>query len=211
MSERQARQKRKNEPVAEQKKQKGSPLFSIIATVLIVAFLGLGGYALKDNIKAMLPERPEKETTVSDIAKDRDMSVDELIEEFGVADEEVTGKTTESEFKSKLTVANYAKYEGKTVEELLAENEIAEADENMLWQDAYLLTPMSKYVESMGMTFEDFKSQAGLPDAITEKTTLGDAQKIVAEMQEEQEDHEGHDHEGHDHEEHGEDSESSAE
>ena len=35
MSERQARQKRKNEPVAEQKKQKGSPLFSIIATVLI--------------------------------------------------------------------------------------------------------------------------------------------------------------------------------
>ncbi|MBQ6906742.1 MAG: hypothetical protein IJQ28_00045, partial [Clostridia bacterium] len=61
--------------------------------------------------------------------------------------------------------------------------------------------------------FEDFKSQAGLPDAITEKTTLGDAQKIVAEMQEEQEDHEGHDHdhEGHDHEEHDEDSESSAE
>ena len=206
MSERQARQKRKNEPIAEQKKQKGSPLFGIIAAVLVIAFLGLGGYALKDNIKAMLPEKPEKETTVADIAKDRDMTVEELLEEFDLVDDEVTGKTTEAEFKSKLTVANYAKYEDKTVEELLTENGIAEADENMLWQDAYLLTPMSKYVENMGMTFDDFKSQAGLPDAITEETTLGDAQNIIMELQAEQEDHEGHDHE-----EHAEDSESSAE
>ncbi|MBR4720929.1 MAG: hypothetical protein IK057_04125 [Clostridia bacterium] len=186
MSERQARQKRKNEPIVEQKKQKGSPLFGIIATVLILVFLGLGGYALKDNIKAILPERPEKETTVADIAKDRDMTVDEFIEEFGLGDSEVTKKTTESELLSMLTVANYAKYEDKTVDELLAEYEIAEADENMLWQDAYLLMPMSKYVENMGTTFDEFKGQAGLPDAITEKTTLGDAQKIISELQEEQ-------------------------
>lgn len=183
MSERQARQKRKNEPIAEQKAKKSSPLFGCIAAILIIAFLGLGGYALKDNIKAILPQRPEKETTVADIAKDRDMSVEEFIAEFGLGDNEVTKKTTESELMSMFTVANYAKYNDQTVDELLADYEIKNADENMLWQDAYELMPMSKYAETIGMTFEDLKEQAGLPDEITEKMTLGEAEKVMEEHQ----------------------------
>lgn len=193
MSEKQAKIKRKNEPQKEVVKQKGSALFGWIAAIVVIAFLGLAGYALKDNIKAILPEKPEKEATVSDLAKDRDMTVDEFIESFGLADAELTAQSAESEVVPHLTVANYAKYMDKTVDELLSENGIESADEDMLWQDAYLLTPMSAYAESMGMTFEDFKSQAGLPDEITEKTTLGDAQKIVMEMQQAEEAEEAED------------------
>lgn len=185
MSERQARQKRKNEPQNEIRKQKGSSLFSWITAIVIIAFLGLGGYALKDNIKALLPEKPEKETTVSNISKDREMTVDEFLEEYGLTDAEITKDSTESEVMEKLTVKNYAKYTDKTVEELLEEYEITNADEDMLWQDAYLLMPMSKYAESLGMTFEDFKAQAGLSDKITEKTTLGEAEEIMSQIQEE--------------------------
>lgn len=187
MSERQARIKRKSEPIKEEKKKSGSALLNWITAILIIVFLGLGGYALKDSIKAILPEKPEKETTVLDLAKDRDMTVEEFIEEYGLSGGEVTAETTESEMTSMLTVANYAKYNGEEMDELLAEYEISGADSDMLWQDAYLLMPMSKYAESVGTTFEELKTQSALPEEITEKTTLGDAQKIVEKYQAQQE------------------------
>lgn len=183
MSEKQARIKRKSEPEKMEEKKSGSALFNWITAIVIIAFLGLGGYAVKDNIKALLPERPEKEATVSDLAKDRDMTVEEFIEEYGLSADGVTGKTTESEVVSKLTVANYAKYTEKEKDELLAEYGIESADSDMLWQEAYLLMPMSKYAENIGMTFDDLKEQAGFPDKITGKTTLGDAEKILQELQ----------------------------
>ena len=183
MSEKRARLERKNAAVEEETpKKSGSALLNWITAVLIIAFLGLGGYALKDNIKAILPERPEKETTIADLAKEKDMKADEFIAEYGLSDSDVTAKTTESEMLSKITVENYAKYKGQTADELLAEYEIEGANGEMLWQDAYMLIPMSKYAEDMGTTFEEFKEQVALPDEITEKTTLADAQRIVAEQ-----------------------------
>lgn len=186
MSEKQARQKRKNAPQMEVKKKKGAWVSNTIITVVVIAFLGLAGYALKDNIKAILPERPEKEKTVSDLAKDRDMSVEDFLTEYGLDSAEVTKKTTESEVMSKLTVANYAKYTDQTVDALLEQYGIEKADEDMLWQDAYALMPMSKYAESMGTTFEELKEQAGLPDGVTEKTTLAEVQEMMSQQTEEE-------------------------
>jgi len=186
MSEKQARQKRKNAPQTEVKKQKGTWVMNTVITVIVVVFLCLAGYALKDNIKAVLPERPEKEKTVSDLAKERDMSVDDFLAEYGLDSEEVTKKTTESEIMSKLTVENYAKYEGKTADELLEEYGIESADKDMLWSDAYELMPMSKYAENMGMTFDDLKTQANLPDEVTEKTTLKEVGEIMSQQTEEE-------------------------
>lgn len=184
MSEKQARQKRKNAPQREVKKQKGAWIVNTVITVVVIAFLCLAGYALKDNIKAILPEKPEKEKTVSDLAKERDMSVEDFLTEFGLDSAEVTKKTVESEVMSKLTVANYAKYEYQTVDELLEQYGIEEADEDMLWQDAYNLMPISKYAESMGTTFEELKEQAGFPEEITEKTTLAEVQEIMTKQAE---------------------------
>ena len=184
MSEKQARIKRKNEPErpVEQKK-KGSVLINCITAILIIAFLGLGGYALKDNIKAMLPEKPEKEKTVSDIAKDKDMSVDEFIAEYGLDGEEVTKKTTETELIEKLTVENYAKYSDMTTDELLEKYGIEGVTGDVLWKDAYGLMPMSKYAEEVyGTTFAELKEQAGFPDEITENTRLNDANEIMTKL-----------------------------
>lgn len=188
MSEKQARIKRKNDVTEEPvKKKKGSALLNWITALLVIVFLGLGGYALKDNIKALLPEKPEKETTVADLAKERDMTVDEFLEEFGLADAELDKDSTEAAVMSKLTVANYAKYSDKTVEELLDEFEITGATEDMLWQEAYELMPMGKYAETMGTTFEELKEQLGLPEEITESMTISEATKIVTEKQAQEE------------------------
>lgn len=187
MSEKQARQKRKNAPQKEEKKQKSPWLLNTLTAVIVVAFLCLAGYALKDNIKAVLPERPEKEKTVSDLAKERDMSVEDFLAEYGLDSGEVTKKTTESEIMGKLTVENYAKYNGQTADELLEQYGIEKADEKMLWQEAYELMPMLKYAESMGTTFEELKEQAGLPDEVTERTTLAEVKEIMEKQAEETE------------------------
>lgn len=183
MSERQARLNRKAEPEKKQEKKKGSALANLIITVVILAFLGLGGYALKDKIKAMIPEKPEKVPTVSDMAKERDMSVEEFLAEFGLDGAQVTKDSTEQDLLSFFTVANYAKFEGKTTDELLAEYGIEGVTDDMLWQEAFQFVPMSKYAEMMGTTFEDMKTQSGLPETITEATTLKEAQEIMAEAQ----------------------------
>jgi len=186
MSERQARLQRKSEPEKNKDQKKGSVLANIIITVIILAFLGLGGYALKDKIKALIPEKPEKEATVSDMAKERDMSVDEFITEFGLDAEQITKDSTEQDLMSQFTVANYAKYEDKSIDELLDEYGIEGIDENMLWQDAVQLMPMSKYAEMMGTTFDEMKAQSGLPEGVTESTTLKQAQEIMAAQEPEQ-------------------------
>lgn len=180
MSERQARLNRKSKPEQPPEK-KGSVLANIIITVVILAFLGLGGYATKDKIKALLPEKPEKVPTVSDMAKERDMSVEEFLAEYGLSDK-ITKDSTEQDLLGEFTVANYAKYQDKTTEDLLGEYGIEGASGEMLWQDAFNLIPMSKYAEMMGTTFEDLKTQSSLPDSVTETTTLAEVQKIMAEQ-----------------------------
>ena len=180
MSEKQARLKRKSEPQQEVKKQKKSIWGNVIITVVIVVFLGLAGYALKDNIKSILPEKPEKEKTVSDLAKDKDMSVEDFIAEFGLENDEVTKDTTETDLMSKFTLANYAKYMGQTTEELKAMYGLEAIDENMLWQEATQYMPMAYYAQNMGLSFDELKEQAGLPDEITKETTLKEAEEIMA-------------------------------
>ena len=180
MSEKQARIKRKNEPQQEIKKPKKSIWGNVIIVVVIIAFLGLAGYALKDNIKSILPEKPEKEKTVEDIAKEKSLSVEDFIKEYGLENAEVTEKTTESELMGKFTVEGYAKYLDQTAEELKAAYGIEAVEDNMLWQDAMQYMPMLNYAQNMGMTFDEFKEQANLPDEITEKTTLKEAEEIMA-------------------------------
>ena len=65
----------------------------------------------------------------------------------------------------------------------MAEYGIEGVTDDMLWQDAFQFVPMSKYAEMMGTTFEDMKTQSGLPETITEATTLKEAQEIMAAAQ----------------------------
>ena len=201
MSEKQARIKRKNEPQSEEKKQKGSIWGNVIVAVIVIAFLGLGYYAIKDK----LPKPPAKPVTVAKLAKEKGMSVDELIAEYGLDASQVNKDTTREDFENMLSVANYAKYNGKTTEEWLEENGIKLTDENstdgkfdetMLWTEAMQYETMGHLVKRQNeesgeeKTFEEFMSESGIPEelltVITEETTLKDAQAILSELAEAQ-------------------------
>ena len=197
MSEKQARIKRKNEPQQEIKKKKGSIWGNVIAAIVVIAFLGLGYYAIKDK----LPKPPEKPVTVAKLAKEKDMSVEDFIAEYGLDAEQVNKDTTETDFENMLSVANYAKYNGQTVDAWLEENGIKITDENskdgkfdetMLWTDALQYETMGHLVKRQNeetgeeKTFEEFMADNGIPEelltVITEDTTLKDAQAVLSEL-----------------------------
>jgi len=187
MSERQARIKRKNEPQQEVKKKKGSIAGNVIITIIVIAFLGLGLYAIKDK----LPKPAPKPTTVSKLAKGMDMSVEDFLKEYGLdGDETVTADTLQEDFEGKLTVANYAKYIGKTVADLLSENGIVDGiDETMLWTDAKEQYEMighflQKQNEELGegeepATLEDYLNGIGVPEDLWQFITEDQSRKFA--------------------------------
>ena len=189
MSERQARIKRKNEPQQEvTKKRKGSIAGNVIITIIIIAFLGLGYYAIKDK----LPKPDPKPVTVETLAEDKGMSVEDFIKEYGLG-EDVTKDTSEDEFLSKLTVENYAKYKGQTVEELLEENGIkGEIDPAISWTEAKQYETIGHYLQQQSdengeaKSLEAFLSESGVPEDlwqfITEDKTLKEAEDFVSKL-----------------------------
>ena len=80
------------------------------------------------------------------------------------------------------TVQEAAEAQGMTVENFVAEYglEGAKADDNM--DDYYNSITCGNYAKLMGMTFEDFAAQAQLPENITENTTMGELEAIMAEL-----------------------------
>ena len=129
MSERQAKQKRKNE-VKEIQKKKKNPLdiiVNIVIVVLILAILGLGGWSVYNKFKSSAQENETAVTdsnqttqtstpTVEEYAQAEGKTADEFLAEYGLADDEsVTGETPISDVVDKLTLANYAKLSGSDV------------------------------------------------------------------------------------------------
>lgn len=185
MSERQARIKRKNEPQQEVKRKKGSIWGNVIIVVVIIAFLGLGLYAIKDK----LPKPPVKPVTVETLAKEKKMSVEDFLKEYGLDASQVNKDTEKTVFESMLTVENYAKYSGKTVEALLSENGIkSDIDTTITWQEAQQYETIGHLVkrtnEETGenKTLEEFLTEREFPEdlmaVITEDTTLQEAEAM---------------------------------
>ena len=120
MSERQAKIKRKNE-IKETPKRKKSALdivFNIIIVVLILAVLGIGGWAVYNKYSQM-PDRDASETTMmtlGEYAQAEGISVEEFLIKYGVANNaELNAESTIYDIVPQLTLANYAKLSGTDV------------------------------------------------------------------------------------------------
>ena len=176
MSERQARLNRKTAPAPQKQKKSGGSIALTVAAILIAAGVaGVGGYAVWDKIG---PEPPVV-TTVADIAAERGITPEELIERVGI--DGITPETDYTEINNKITIAGYAALEEKTTDELKKEFGIEPLSDDTLWTEATLKVPMSKVAEQSGMSFEDFASQNALPDTIKADTTYEDAMNIMQE------------------------------
>lgn len=163
-------------------------MFITLIVVIIAVVVGLGGYAvygkISKNLQTKAIEENRSEKTVSYLADQSGMSVDEYLAEYGLNDnKDVNGKTTESEMVNHMTLDNLAKYEGKDLATFLEENGLTDkADGNMIWSEAKDLVPLDVY---FGGQFEEAKKAYELDDSITGDMTWGETKDTILAAQEE--------------------------
>ena len=183
MSEKQAKRERKAQPavvVAEKKKSPMDVIISVVAVILVVAVAGLGGYAVKDQIVSLLPEKPEPQIeTVGDYAESVETTVEELLAKCGMEDAGLTADSDMNEMYEKFTIDSYAKFTDTDAETLKAIYGIQDLANDTPWQDAQMKMPMFKVAEQAGLAFDEFATQNQLPAEITKDTTYEEALKIM--------------------------------
>ena len=183
MSEKKAKRERKAQPtieVAEKKKSPMDVIISVVAVILVVAVAGLGAYAVKDQLVALLPEKPEPQIeTVGDYAESIKTTVEELIAKCGMEDAGLTADSNMNEMYEKFTIDSYAKFTDTDAETLKAVYGIQDLANDTPWQDAQMKMPMFKVAEQAGLAFDEFAAQNQLPAEITKDTTYEEALKIM--------------------------------
>lgn len=186
MSESRAKRERKLQNVEVKATPKKSPMeivISIVAVLIVVAVAGLGGYAVKDDIKALLPEKPEPQIeTVGDYAESIETTTEELLAKCGMEDLGLTEDSDMNEMYEKFTIDTYAKFTDTDAESLKAIYGIESLANDTLWSEAQMKMPMYKVAEQAGQAFDEFAQQNQLPAEITKDTTYEDALKIMEEQ-----------------------------
>ncbi len=124
MSERQAKLKRKNEVVnAPVKKKSALDIVSnIIIVVLIIAVLGIGGWAVYSKYSQMPSNEAGQEVqtpTVAEMAQTDGITVEEYLGKYGISEvAEITPETPVTEIIPHMTLANYAAFSGTDVAQM---------------------------------------------------------------------------------------------
>jgi len=186
MSESRAKRERKLKPQevkAAPKKSLMEIVISVVAVLIVVAVAGLGGYAVKDDIKAMLPQKPEPQIeTVGDYAESIETTVEELLAKCGMEESGLSADSDMNEMYEKFTIDSYAKFTDTDAETLKAIYGIQDLADDTPWQEAQMKMPMYKVAEQAGLSFDDFATQNQLPAEITKDTTYEEAMNIMAEQ-----------------------------
>lgn len=192
MSESKAKKQRKEQvPVAPKKKDKSGIVFNIVAILVIVAIVGVGGWAAYDKIKANMPVQEEEQVmTVAQVAQEEELSVEEFLAKVGLQEAGLTAESTADELLSIMTIENFAKFEDTEITEFKKMYGIESLANDTPWSEAQMEIPMGKLAENQyDMSFEDFATQYQLPPEITADMRQSEAMAIM------QEDHTGHNHE----------------
>lgn len=162
-------------------------MFLAVIVLIIAAVLGLGTYAvygkISKNLETKAIEEDGAEKTVSYMADQAGMTIDEFLDEYGLTDAGFDGKTTESDMVSKMTLENLAKYEGTELDTFIEENGLPadKVDGNTIWEEAKDLIPLDEY---FGGQFEEVKAAYELDDSITGDMTWGETKDTILAAQE---------------------------
>lgn len=165
-------------------------MVNVIIGIVIVAFIAVGVYAtygkIAEGIETKAIESGEKEATVSYLAKQAGMTVEDYLAQYGLTvGDAVNDNSTQTEMEDNMTVENYLKYTGDTqdVNEMITGMGLeGKATKDTLWKD---FLPMAPAVSVLGgeEAFNQAKEQLGLGDEVTTDITWGDFQKLMEEKQ----------------------------
>lgn len=164
---------------------------NVIIAVVLIAVIGLAGYAVYDKLSANINkkaiENGEKEATVEYLAEQQGKTVDEFLEQYGLSG--ISGKASQEELTDKMTVDNYVSYAGTTIEDLKTQYNLDEAPAgDAIWGDIRKALTVKNMVGDEE-SFKQFKESYKLDDSITLDTLWTDAEPKIEEsikkMQEE--------------------------
>ncbi len=161
-------------------------MVNVIIGIVIVAFIAVGVYAtygkIAEGIETKAIESGEKEATVSYLAKQAGMTVEDYLAQYGLTvGDAVNDNSTQTEMEDNMTVENYLKYTGDTqdVNEMITGMGLeGKATKDTLWKD---FLPMAPAVSVLGgeEAFNQAKEQLGLGDEVTTDITWGDFEKSM--------------------------------
>ncbi len=195
MSERQSKKRRKSAPEAGHSRPKKDPAqiwLNVGIGVVIAGFLVLAGFAMKPSVQSMIEKynasKPQEVVTIEKYAKEQDKTADEFMTEYGLADKEgVTKDTPIDQAKFSMSIENYAKFTGVSLEDFRANYGLDESVTNdTTYTDAQESMRAGAVAQDMGMDFATLKEQFSLPDTITESSTWGEVVSTIQLMQQAQ-------------------------
>lgn len=118
--------------------------------------------------------------TLGDVAEVFQVTADEFKSEFGLP-EDMAADTNEAAAYYHLTVGGYAKYVGRSVDEVVNEissmSDGAAVDKDMSFADAENNILLLKYFEPM--TLEELKEEYGFGDEVNESTRYGEVRNAI--------------------------------
>ncbi|MDO4618232.1 MAG: hypothetical protein Q4B31_01760 [Clostridia bacterium] len=187
MSEKKAKKLRKvQEAPVQVKKNKGNMLANVIITVVVLAIIGAGVFAIIKMPKTPSTNTdvtaPSTDSTLGYIATIRGTTPEELLATYGVdASFGFNQDTPINEVANKMTVENYAKFEGVTMDELKANYKFGdEVTSDMTMEEASDYMPVETLTVGMEYTYEQYLEAFGLTvEELPPETLMKDARPIL--------------------------------
>lgn len=168
------------------RRNSGDMALNAVITVIIVAVLGLGVWAVVPKVRENLANNANntagtETVTVAQLAETAGKSVDEYLAEYGLAGTDITGETDYQTALSAMTLENFAKANGTTADDIKSEYKLPESVTNETpWSEAMLEMPAGM---AMGgdEQFAQAKEAYGLGEEFTADSRWGDVQNAIIE------------------------------
>lgn len=160
-------------------------IFNLIIAVVMIGVIGLSAYAVYTTVSERIEEEKiangEIETTLGRMAEAAQLSIDEFLEKYGIADAGLTKDSKESEVINKMKLSAYAEYKQTSVDGILAETFLeGKATGDTLYEDFLKMFTVRTAVGGDEEQFKQMKELYGLDDSITMDTLWSEAEPVIS-------------------------------
>lgn len=156
---------------------------TIIAAVMI-AVIGLSAYAVYDTMSSKIIntqiQNGEREATLEYMAENAGLSVNEFLEQYGIADAGLSKKSTQTEVIDKMTLTKYAEYSSTTVEDLLKQYYLEDkATGDTTYADFKAMWTVKAMVAGDEEQLKQMKEYYSLDDSVTMDTLWSEVEPVI--------------------------------
>lgn len=169
---------------------------NLVIAVVIIAVLAAGVFAVYKKVSESMFDKAVADgtapQTVATLARQSGQTVDEFLENYGLADSTLNKDSSTEDFMNSLSVKNFAAYQGEEYDAFIEQYGLTDkVSEDMTWEEAQKLIPLGKMIgieegsEDAATQLESIKEQFGLDASVNANTPWGEVEPIITAKQEE--------------------------